>query len=289
MNRKQNAGEHLESKSLSHLQLTSGTRAKLLRRFQEDPTIKVLIGLDEIAFYPHKKKICAISPFFKAALTRGFKEGIEGVVRLPEENTEVFEDFMAWLYASDTRSSQGHFAEGFYLENSLDDCPDEPQEEFWIPVLSLYILADKLGVYRLMNDIADLMALAVKNDNERKLPWGQSIKLVFGNLPSGSKMQKLIGDWAVAIHQRALGDKAPGLFGKAFGSQLLLDCPMFGAHILIAQSDLKDIATAFSPFFQRCRFHEHSKDGTAGRETECKALSKEATEKANRKKKARAS
>lgn len=46
----------------------------------------------------HKELLTSASPFFAAALNGTFAEGMEQVVRLPEEKPESFEWFLQWLY-----------------------------------------------------------------------------------------------------------------------------------------------------------------------------------------------
>lgn len=46
----------------------------------------------------HKELLTAASPFFAAALNSTFAEGLDQVIRLPEEKPESFEWFLQWLY-----------------------------------------------------------------------------------------------------------------------------------------------------------------------------------------------
>ncbi|WPG98125.1 Hypothetical protein R9X50_00091100 [Acrodontium crateriforme] len=46
----------------------------------------------------HKELLTAASPFFAAAFNGSFAEGLDQVVRLPEERPEIFEWFLQWLY-----------------------------------------------------------------------------------------------------------------------------------------------------------------------------------------------
>ena len=45
-----------------------------------------------------EKLLKSNSTFFTAALEGGFAEGISKIIALPEENPDIFKDFVAWLY-----------------------------------------------------------------------------------------------------------------------------------------------------------------------------------------------
>lgn len=51
-----------------------------------------------VTYLIHKELLTAASPFFAAALNSTFAEGLDQTVRLPEENPEIFEWFLQWLY-----------------------------------------------------------------------------------------------------------------------------------------------------------------------------------------------
>lgn len=70
-------------------------------RYDYNDTISVLIGSEERRFVVHKDVICSSSKFFKAACSANWKEGQEGIVRLPTAKPPVFEMYMDWLYFSE--------------------------------------------------------------------------------------------------------------------------------------------------------------------------------------------
>ena len=61
--------------------------------------VQVLVGARGTSFTVHKGLLCSESDFFKAALTGGFSEAREGVVKLADEREDVFEIFITWLYS----------------------------------------------------------------------------------------------------------------------------------------------------------------------------------------------
>lgn len=69
-----------------------------------DRKVTILVGDDEDTFYLYGKELYVCSLFFASALTGGFKETEEWVVRLPEVDAETFGIFERWL--SDRRLSE---------------------------------------------------------------------------------------------------------------------------------------------------------------------------------------
>ena len=65
--------------------------------------VPVVVGDDsdksrpQVKYSVHKELLTAASPFFAAALNGTFAEGMDQVVRLPEEKPDIFEWFLQWL------------------------------------------------------------------------------------------------------------------------------------------------------------------------------------------------
>jgi BTB/POZ domain len=60
--------------------------------------VLVKVGAKEVTFQLHKSILCDISTFFTAAFTGQFLEATENIVKMPEEDVEVFNLFVNWLY-----------------------------------------------------------------------------------------------------------------------------------------------------------------------------------------------
>lgn len=73
----------------------------------------------------HRDLLTSASPFFAAALNGTFAEGLDQVVRLPEEKPEIFEWFIWWLYTGSlVTPAQGHGPECNADPHS--PCPNRP-------------------------------------------------------------------------------------------------------------------------------------------------------------------
>ncbi|KAL2064768.1 hypothetical protein VTL71DRAFT_3907 [Oculimacula yallundae] len=94
-------------------------RLKLFR----SPEVTILVGPEEVLFNLPKDFLCLNSKFFDRALNGKFKEGVERVIRLPEDTVMAFQMMLQWIYtgniklATDMSSSLARAeTTGFYLE-----------------------------------------------------------------------------------------------------------------------------------------------------------------------------
>ena len=61
-------------------------------------TVQVIVGDKEKVSTIHKGVLCNVAPFFRVAIEGQFLEGIEQVLRLPEDNPTLFQYFQLWVY-----------------------------------------------------------------------------------------------------------------------------------------------------------------------------------------------
>jgi BTB/POZ domain len=89
--------------------------------------VTILVGEDTTRFAVHKDLICFYSEHFKAAFNSSFVEGVEQIIKFPDDSPGAIRLFVTWLY---TR----HLA----VEGSLQN-PQSAQ-----PYIELYVFADKI-------------------------------------------------------------------------------------------------------------------------------------------------
>lgn len=85
----------------------------------------MLVGQGQESYTVHKDLICAKS-FFEAACNGDFIEGVQGIVRLPEDKPKTFVPLLEWLHTERVAES------------------DNAQVVDWHGIVSLYVLAEKL-------------------------------------------------------------------------------------------------------------------------------------------------
>ncbi|KAI9652070.1 MAG: hypothetical protein M1829_001963 [Trizodia sp. TS-e1964] len=98
--------------------------------------IAVKVGPARTEFIIHKELACHHSPFFKAACMGNFKESVKKVILMENEELEIFKFLVQWLY-----------------KNSLTSEDEKWGFSSWGTLIRLYVLADKLGILLLKNEI----------------------------------------------------------------------------------------------------------------------------------------
>lgn len=69
----------------------------------KSPDVTILVGPDEVAFKLPRDLLGYYSPYFKACFNGNFKEGQEGVLRLPEDNPEYIKLLGYYMMDSNVR------------------------------------------------------------------------------------------------------------------------------------------------------------------------------------------
>jgi len=141
--------------------------------------VTVYVGDVKNEFHIHQNLLCGASTFFDAAFTSKFKEGSEKKMTLPEDDPEVFEAFVQWLYHQ-------------YYEIPASDLRHE-QARYLSQTMQLFILADKHGVAKLKNGIIDAL---VRNAQSKRTPPSRfAIHQIYEFTPPGSGIRVLLADW----------------------------------------------------------------------------------------------
>ena len=138
-------------------------------------TVTLYIGPDKLPALIHKNILCDASKVFEAAFESEYKEGLEQVMHLPEDDPDLFDIFVQCIY----RGSCSWPASG-----AADDEP-----------LQMYILAEKYQVKFLKKSIIDLYYEAVKANSEP--PPLEMVAKAYAQISPNSRIRKLITDWYV--------------------------------------------------------------------------------------------
>jgi len=153
--------------------------------------------------------LCDEVPFFKAAFTKEFKEASEGALHLPEDDVDTFERFLQWIYSGEYNLS------GLETETEAD--------ERYLQLAMLYILADKLQVPRLKNNVIDKLFEMKAKAN--RVPQRTAVSYVFKSSMGNSQLRKFMVDWyAWHINFKYYNEAA---------KEFLYQCPEFAADLAI--------------------------------------------------------
>lgn len=173
----------------------------------------VYVGDVKNEFHIHQNLLCGASTFFDAAFTSKFKEGSEKKMTLPEDDPEVFEAFVQWLYHQ-------------YYEIPASDLRHE-QARYLSQTMQLFILADKHGVAKLKNGIID--ALVRNAQFKRTPPSNLAVHHIYEFTPPSSGIRGLLGDWFACETPRSW-------FQTSATHKWLREHPDFAADIVAAMA-----------------------------------------------------
>jgi hypothetical protein len=116
--------------------------------------------------------VCSTSKFFKAACSASWKEGQEGIVRLPTTKPSVFEMYVDWIYFSEIASKVTGTLTG--------------------PLFDLFLLGDMVDDRDVRNKVMD--ALQANNRKTLTSPSPSDIRYVWENTSEGSMLRKWVLD-----------------------------------------------------------------------------------------------
>lgn len=134
----------------------------------------VKVGPLEKEFHIHKGLICHYSEYFRDAFKAGFQES-EGMVKLNQDEVDVFQCFFNWLYTGKLLDD----GEEFNFKHRQDT----------LRVLKTYIFAEVRGIPMLKNTTIDkFLDLVIK---EYFSP-SNYFKHVYENTPENDKLRTLL-------------------------------------------------------------------------------------------------
>lgn len=142
--------------------------------------MKIIVGGEQATFYVYRNVICNSSPFFKAALSGTFKEAGEGKVVLPEDDPEVFEQFLQWIYTK-----------AYNLPPLANISSENLCKQSW-QYVRLYVFAEKTQVQLLKDHILrHLFKFHQRHSKVRSLTY-DCVEFAYGHTPPESNLRKLL-------------------------------------------------------------------------------------------------
>jgi BTB/POZ domain-containing protein len=203
--------------------------AKLTRgRALQSERIQVLVGESKKDFQVPKDLLAKCSPVFNAMCNSSFKESIEGVIELPEDNPLTFANFMVWLHTCPPAK---------VMENDMH------------PIIDLAVFADAYQVYSLKNQTSDLIQKCLL----KKVPpiTPAIMTQIYELTPDRSVLQELFCLGFVTYNKVRLSPETLTEWENVF-EQL----PTFGRDFfrITLQMQRNEIALSSTG---TCRFHDH--------------------------------
>lgn len=109
-------------------------------RLMSAELLTIVVGPDKVKFMPHKDVLCSRSDHFKNAFEKGFRESGKNEMSFPEDDPEAFGLLLRWMYESRLE-----------VPSSILSVPPVR------PFIQLYVLADKLVLENLQNEVMDVI------------------------------------------------------------------------------------------------------------------------------------
>ncbi|KAK8164022.1 hypothetical protein IWX90DRAFT_435785 [Phyllosticta citrichinensis] len=207
--------------------------------------IKVVVGPDMVEFKVHTGLISHHSSWFRSACEGTGSRDADGTthtIRLPEDDPEVFEAVLTWVY---TRKFSEKL-DAFQLKSRF--------------LYKIYIFADKRGVPALKVRVID--ALFDKNGSLHY----DSIKYVYENTRRGSGLRKFL------VHAVMYKHGIRNLVDRRGEDEILAVLPagFLLEYSLISEALVEDPTWATLEWsdFDRCDYHEHPTNTSSAEDKE---------------------
>jgi|SRR2546423_3123718 len=194
-------------------------------RFQNAPTVKLIVGESKVSFEVHKDLLCRKSSVFNATFNINFKETADQTVSLPDDDAETVDRFTQWMYTAT------------YSLASFDSLGEA--QDGYLQLAQLYVFADKIQVYPLKNEI--VQKLFDLRRNKKPQPQMPIVTFIYQNSNEKSAFRKLLVAWYVWHTDFAWYEK-PGIADE-------ISCvPEFAAELAIAFAQRHKEPYRKSPF-----------------------------------------
>ena len=220
----------------------------------------VLVGQKEEKLTVHEELLTFHSPYFRAALTGGFREAQDKTVTLKEEKGRIFEFFVHWLYylRFPNKDDSAELYAAWTADNDYGDLKTEN-------LIQLYVFCDKYNVPELKTKTMTEIFNHVEEDDGEALPSVDLIRFAFDNLPEHAPLCSYL------VHAYCYW--AQDFIWEDFGS---VDWPSgFIGRVLARYSAFARGDLTRDDFNSPCDYHEHQ---SVTDRTACEAKQREEEE-----------
>ena len=159
--------------------------------------ISVGEGGDARSFWIYKDLICFRSPFFENALSHNWKESEDNVIRLPEDEPEIFDLYVQVLFTGKIPVGEVMSIDESEKDeaNSEDEAVKQASLEY-IRLGKLYVFAEKLQDVTTKNltVTAFVEALSLRRLGMRHFPNSDVITLIYNGTPKPCPIRELLVD-----------------------------------------------------------------------------------------------
>jgi hypothetical protein len=205
--------------------------------------ITVLLGSGPKAsrnsFIVHKSLLMSVSGFFASGLKHAFRESINGMFEMEEEDPTSFAVFVQWVY----------FNRLFIASVTETSSSQNDDEDEWHCLPRLYTLGERLDAPKFKDAV--ISAILEKVDESKVVPdnWAT---YVYQNTVSACSLRRLLVDFHVFAHQGKLLKKGACPDTETPEFDFLQDAMTrmsdLGAQVFVCDE---------MPWVHPCFYHEH--------------------------------
>lgn len=162
------------------------TRTKKWYRLVTGPQVTITVGPDGEIFELSQNLCCHYSLYFAKAFTGQFKEAVEQVLHLPEDDATAFHQVALWLYEQQLQIGVIDTDRASAMETS----------SFVGKLFQIYYLADKLQIKKLLDDVL-MEAICTWHkafDSQCEDYLGGFIPEVYERTTAGSPLRRFVVD-----------------------------------------------------------------------------------------------
>lgn len=214
--------------------------------------VDILVGPKKQLFRVHKKPLCSRVSYFDKMLNGSFMEAGEQRAELPEDDCDVFNLFLEWLYIRRLPAIDVAVHDKFKLSN--------PNKSPFIHRIKLYCFAEKLCLSSLMD--YTMTVLMESYLTLRRLPSFAAMDQIYKHTSSSSPLRRFVAMNAHYIIVTMDDTDHSGYWNTTDLTAVMNANSDLVADVLkLMRKTYK--AEVFSPkMLKPCLFHVHEKDGS---------------------------
>lgn len=196
---------------------------------------------DPVTFSVHEHLICRTSDYFKTAMKAHWETSTSGSITLKEEDAEVFEVYLHWLY--------------FETLPVRNDSAELQGNNEYAQLAKAYALGEFLQDVNFRDAVLDAMLIKSRSkvsDGRTWFPGGPAIRYIYEGTPESSAARRLLVD-LYTYHGH--GDWLKGWADKDdLPKQFLLDLA------IAALTERSRPSSSLAKEKGACEYHEHRPD-----------------------------
>ncbi|KAH0528035.1 hypothetical protein TsFJ059_002947 [Trichoderma semiorbis] len=204
--------------------------------------LTVTVGsTDPVMYSVHEHLICRTSGYFKTAMKAHWETSTSGSIDLTEEDPEVFEIYLHWLY--------------FGTLPVRNNSPGLEGNNEYVQLAQAYVLGEFLQDVNFKDTVLDAILIksrSTASDGQTWFPLGPAIRCIYEGTRASSAARRLLVD---LYNHNGHGDWLKGWADKDdMPKQFLLDLA------IAALTERSRPSESLAPVEGTCRYHEHQPD-----------------------------